>query len=82
MTPEMANHPNRGPRGPSANHTAADLAALLARHGLSAARAAALAHRTTRSIELMLSTGANRRRVDPAIFELIDLKARANEHSI
>jgi DNA-binding transcriptional regulator YiaG len=71
----MANHPNRGrgPKGPAANPTTAAVLAARETAGLTQRDAAALLHRTERNWQ---QWEIGERRMDPALFELFQLKTR------
>lgn len=73
----MANHPNRGPKGPSANPTPEEIRAAREAAGLSQTAAAALVHTTCRTWqqwEAEVGTPSNRR-MHPAFWELFRIKS-------
>lgn len=70
----MSNHPNRGPKGPSANPTPAEVRAAREAAGLSQTAAGALVHTTCRTWQ---QWEAGDRRMHPAFWELFRLKTIA-----
>ena len=72
----MPNHPNRGPKGPSANPTPAEVRAAREAAGLTQTQAAALVHATARNWQQWeQEAGSNARRMHPGLWELFRLKA-------
>lgn len=68
----MANHPNRGPKGPSSNPDPAEIRAAREAAELSQAAAGALVHTTVRTWQ---QWEAGDRRMHPAFWELFRIKA-------
>lgn len=68
----MPNHPNRGPKGPSANPSPAEIKAARESVGLTQGAAAALIYRTARNWQ---QWEGGDRRMDPALWELFRIKA-------
>lgn len=67
----MANHPNRGPRGPSANPAPAAIRATREAAGLTQAQAAKLVHATLRAWQNWEAPlGNSARRMHPGLWEL------------
>ena len=74
----MPNHPNRGPKGPSANPAPAEVRAARESAGLTQAQAAALVYASLRNWQQWeQAEGSNARRMHPAIWELFRRKAQA-----
>ena len=69
----MPNHPNRGPKGPSANPAPAEVRAAREAAGLSQTAAAALIHCTLRGWQ---EWEAGNRRMHPGLWELFRIKTR------
>ena len=67
----MHNHPNRGPKGPSANQTPDDVRAARKAAGLSQTEAATLVHVALRTWQ---QWEAGDRRMHPAAWELFCIK--------
>lgn len=67
----MSNHPNRGPKGPSANPEPAEIRAAREAAGLSQTAAAALIHCTLRGWQ---EWEAGNRRMHPGLWELFRIK--------
>lgn len=68
----MSNHPNRGPKGPSANPEPAEIRAAREAAGLTQTEAGASVHTTCR---VWQQWEAGDRRMHPAFWELFRLKA-------
>lgn len=68
----MPNHPNRGPKGPSANPAPAEIRAAREAAELSQAAAGALVHTTVRTWQ---QWEAGDRRMHPAFWELFRIKS-------
>lgn len=69
----MANHPNRGPKGPAANPVPAEIRAARESAGLTQTAAGALLHTTCRTWQ---QWEAGDRRMHPAFWELFRIKTR------
>lgn len=69
----MPNHPNRGPKGPSANPAPADIITARTAAGLTQSAAGALVHTTLRSWQ---QWEAGDRRMHPGLWELFQIKTR------
>ena len=68
----MSNHPNRGPKGPSANPSPADILSGRVAAGLTQSEAAALVHGSLRAWQ---QWEAGDRRMHPGLWELFSIKA-------
>lgn len=74
----MTNHPNRGPKGPSANPSPDAIRAAREAAGLTQEQAAALVHASKRNWQQWeAEEGTNTRRMHPGLWELFRLKCRA-----
>jgi DNA-binding transcriptional regulator YiaG len=71
----MSNHPNRGAKAPSSNPYPAEIKAARERHALTQGAAASLIYRTARNWQ---QWEGGERRMDPALWELFQLKAALN----
>ena len=73
----MPNHPNRGPKGPSANLTPEQVRAAREAAGITQAAAAALVHTSIRSWQQWEAPvgDRNHRRMHPAFWELFSIKS-------
>lgn len=71
----MPNHPNRGPKGPSANPTPEEIRAAREAAGLSQTAAGAAVHTTCRTWQ---QWEAGDRRMHPAFWELFRIKSAPN----
>ncbi|MFA9439423.1 helix-turn-helix domain-containing protein [Uliginosibacterium sp. sgz301328] len=67
----MANHPNRGPKGPSANPDPIEVRAAREAAGLTQTQAAELIHGTLRAWQ---EWEAGNRRMHPGLWELFCIK--------
>ncbi len=67
----MANHPNRGPKGPASTPLPAEIRAARQSAGLTQTQAAALIHGTMRAWQ---EWEAGNRRMHPGLWELFLLK--------
>lgn len=70
----MPNHPNRGPKGPSANPGPAEIRAAREAAGLTQTEAGALIHGTLRAWQ---EYEAGNRRLHPGLWELFRAKTGA-----
>lgn len=68
----MSNHPNRGPKGPSANPSPEEVRAAREAAGLTQTEAAALIHCTLRGWQ---EWEAGNRRMHPGLWELFRIKS-------
>ncbi|MDX9742068.1 MAG: XRE family transcriptional regulator [Gammaproteobacteria bacterium] len=67
----MQNHPNPGPKGPSANPAPAEIRAAREASGLTQSQAAALIHSTLRTWQ---DWEADKARMHPGLWEFFKLK--------
>lgn len=67
----MANHPNRGPRGPASNPAPADIRAARESAGMTQTQAAQLIYSTMRAWQ---EWEAGNRRMHPGLWELFRIK--------
>lgn len=74
----MPSHPNRGPKGPSANPTPEQIRAAREAAGLTQTEAATLIHSTMRAWQ---EWEAGNRRMHPGLWELFCLKAGVSQNS-
>jgi len=68
----VPNHPNRGPKGPTSNQSAAEIRAAREAAGLSQSAAASLIHSTLRTWQ---DWEAGKARMHPGLWELFRIKS-------